>query len=74
MDEVGVGGSVHEVGFSVDGGINSDWCCDDEVLGRSSDAEEAGVPFTVEDVSFDDVCEGLRDGGEDTEYIEHKIH
>ena len=67
--ESALGGSVDEVGFSVDGGLDSDWCCDDEVSGRSLDADEDGAPSIV-----DDVCEGLRGGVVDTESKEHNIH
>ena len=64
---------MDEVGFSVDGGLDSDWCCD-EVSGRSLDADEAGAPSIVEGVSFDDVCEGFRGGVVGTESKEHNIH
>ena len=64
---------MDEVGFSVDGGLDSDWCCD-EASGRSLDADEVGAPSIVEGVSFDDVCEHLPGCVEDTESNEHKIH
>ena len=64
---------MDEVAFSVDGGLDSGWCCDDEESRRSLDADEAGAPSILEGVSFDG-CEGLCDGVEETESKEHKMH